>query len=80
MGEDVIHRHARRNTACMALQAQVAVPAGLEPATSAFEARHSIQLSYGTAGGGCRIGYTPPLAVIHRSATQSKNQASTDAT
>ena len=28
----------------------VAVPAGLEPATSAFEARHSIQLSYGTAG------------------------------
>jgi len=37
-------------------------------------------LSYGTAGGGCRIGYTPPLAVIHRSATQSKNQASTDAT
>src|SRR5262245_36818495 len=27
----------------------VAVPAGLEPATSAFEARHSIQLSYGTA-------------------------------
>ena len=29
---------------------RVAVPAGLEPATSAFEARHSIQLSYGTAG------------------------------
>ena len=26
----------------------MAVPAGLEPATSAFEARHSIQLSYGT--------------------------------
>src|SRR6186997_380675 len=27
---------------------ELAVPAGLEPATSAFEARHSIQLSYGT--------------------------------
>src|SRR5262245_47938162 len=48
-----------------AVKTRVAVPAGLEPATSAFEARHSIQLSYGTAGAaakwrGARSCDTPP--------------------
>jgi hypothetical protein len=40
---------------------KVAVPAGLEPATSAFEARHSIQLSYGTAGATAKMARRPIL-------------------
>jgi hypothetical protein len=40
---------------------RVAVPAGLEPATSAFEARHSIQLSYGTAGAAAKMARRPIL-------------------
>jgi glutamyl-tRNA synthetase len=49
----------------------MAVPAGLEPATSAFEARHSIQLSYGTAGPPGRNGEGPD-PVIHRPARRTK--------
>ena len=43
------------------LKARLAVPAGLEPATSAFEARHSIQLSYGTAGATAKMARHPIL-------------------
>jgi hypothetical protein len=33
------------------LQNEMAIPAGLEPATRGVEIRYSIQLSYGTVGG-----------------------------